>query len=236
MYPQAVAVATSPTQRKQTNMNNILRTAFLAATCGALIGQTQGNTIITGGNETLAWSFAQGYTQGFDFTPTANLILSDLGLWDNNLDGMGGGFDVALWDTTSQGLLAIAFINDSDALDPSLTIEGGQYRYESVMPVALTAGTTYTLGVYWNRILTDSESLGLDSPIPSDSNLVLGAYRRYESGGAINFPDSTANTYLIGNLNAKFSLASGVPDGGATFALLGMGLGLMGFARSKMAR
>ena len=52
--------------------------------------------------------------------------LPALGFWDFNSDGLPRAFQVGLWETGTQTLLAFAIIDNSDPVDGSVVVEGGQ--------------------------------------------------------------------------------------------------------------
>src|SRR5262245_3667040 len=89
--------------------------------------------ILQGGTETgTNVAYAGSFMQGYDFVPTANHSLTALGFWDHSSDGLPRAFQVGLWATATQTLLASAVIDNADPIDPSVTIADGQYRYETL--------------------------------------------------------------------------------------------------------
>lgn len=94
--------------------------------------------VIQGTAEANTGFFSANFMHGFDFVPSQSSLITDLGFWDSASDGLLGAFQVAVWDTTTQTQLASATIDNSDALDASVTVEGGQWRFETLgSPVAL---------------------------------------------------------------------------------------------------
>jgi hypothetical protein len=168
--------------------------------------------IIRGGVENAETTAVGGnVVAGYDFTATANASLTALGFWDSGSDGLGSRFEVGLWDKDSALLLASAFIDDGDALDSSLTIEGGQYRYETLASaVTLTSGTTYTLAFHTvvfinvlDTLLIETASL-VENPLTS-----ISASLRGDSGPSLTFPELTfAAPNIVGNANALVSAAT----------------------------
>ena len=105
-----------------------------------------------------AISYNGGLTQGRsdnDYTigneilvGSQNLIVSELGVQDINGSGITGAgifappISVGIWNATGTTLLATAQVTNSDPA------EAGGYRYASITPITLTAGTNYLIGAY----------------------------------------------------------------------------------------
>ena len=76
-----------------------------------------------------------------------NVVVSALGVQDINGSGaLGTGLfapvTVGLWNASGTTLLATATVNNSDPA------QAGGYRYASITPITLTAGTDYLIGAY----------------------------------------------------------------------------------------
>jgi hypothetical protein len=79
------------------------------------------------------------YAHGWWFTPTTDITLTRLGLWDEDQDGLAQGHDVGIFEVANPSVaLATAFIDSSDPLS-------GDSRFEAVDSVVLSAGTAYYL-------------------------------------------------------------------------------------------
>ena len=81
---------------------------------------------------------------GFDFVPTVDLIVSALGWYDHDGDGFAHSHPVGIYVTSTQSLVAPAV----SVLGTSSFDITSNFRFESVAPFVLTAGTTYTLVGY----------------------------------------------------------------------------------------
>jgi hypothetical protein len=139
--------------------------AFGVAPIGA--ARAAATPIILGGQETATNIFYGGpASAGFDFTPKINVNLTALGFWDFGFDGVFPGLgSVGLWQTAPESLLASATITSADPIDPSVSIAGGAWRYQTLAtPIALAAGIRYTLGFLVTPGLNPSESLFLNYP------------------------------------------------------------------------
>lgn len=182
--------------------------------CVALSRATLAGPVLQGTTEPAAFNipYAANFMNGFSFVPSTNGTITELGIWDSASDGLSRSFDVGLWDTTSFSLLASATIDNADPLDNSLVVEGGSWRYETLgSPVALTGGTSYTIG--WQTgasQLSASEGLFLaHSSLLTDPNISVASSnndRFFNSGGTLSFPFlSQTQSVVRGMANARFT-------------------------------
>ncbi len=217
-------------------MKSPLHSVSLALLAAAIPGSASAATVFTGGTElssTTAFSGGSGsgenFMQGTDFTSTTAQELTALGFWDSGADGLAASYTVGLWETSTQTLLASVTISSADPLDTSLTVEGGQWRYETLgTTVNLAAGTTYTMAFYNDTVLEDVDCLILNFPtVTSDPTVTLPNERRFLMTGGLAFPVNVASPAGIaynGQLNA---LLSPVPEPGVA-GLVALGaLGLV---------
>ena len=79
----------------------------------------------------LAWTF------GYVFQPNVDIDVTALGFLDVDADGLAASHDVAVWDRLGN-LLASTTVSDSDPLT-------GFYRFATITPLRLTAGTDYVI-------------------------------------------------------------------------------------------
>ena len=111
------------------------------------IGYGSANTILNDSGTGSVTASSNFHTQGFDFTVGSTpLLVTALGLWDENLDGFGSSHVVGLWDNSGNLLGSVAI--------PSGTVAtlSGEFRYITLAsPVTLSAGTTYVLGATFSE-------------------------------------------------------------------------------------
>jgi len=204
-------------------------------------GSVHAGPILQGGTEVLTTGFyLPNFMQGYDFVPTTNQSLTALGFWDEGSNGLPRSFQVGLWLTATQTLLASAVIDNADPIDPSVTIANGQYRYETLAsPVALSSGTTYTLAwqVGGPDPLAATDALFLvHSSLSLDPNVTVPNQVRALGTAAFSFPTTTAvaGNFFRGNVNAQLTTTA-IPEP-PSFTLCGLGIACVYFVRSRIIR
>ncbi len=122
-----------------------LTTALLATAPRAHAQTTAitGITIAPGGAR-----LSGDFTIGFEFTTTTSLLVSSLGVYDHDQDGLAGSHQVGIWRVSDQALLTSSTVTTTSALD-------GLFRYESVAPITLPAGNTYRIGALYTVAVGD---------------------------------------------------------------------------------
>lgn len=214
---------------------------IVAATLLVVVTQrAKAGPIITGGTESATTTyFNRDYMQGFSFFSNTNQTLTALGFWDSLGDGLPRAFQVGLWDTTTQALLASAMIDNSDPLDGSVTVAGGQWRYETLLtPVNLLSGNSYTLG--WQAGVADlsaADSLLLNYPTTTFAPTVTVPQQyRFLETSAFVFPSVTSSpSNPRGDLSRSMVNAQLGPAENTSVTPEPTSLALAGFAGIGMA-
>jgi VPDSG-CTERM motif len=146
--------------------------------------------------------------------------VTQLGLWDQNNDGLNTSHDVNIWTSTGMLLATTTIPSGTGA-----TLTNG-FRYVSIPSVLLPAGS-YTIGGFYS---TNSDLAAIQvSTITTASGVTYNGSR---SAGGFVFPTGDPagrpNSYF--GPNFQFS----VPDTGTTCSLLGLSLMGLAFLRRKL--
>lgn len=186
--------------------------AFALIACCPL--QTRANTIAFGfasGSYT-TFTFGADVTVGLAFTLTSPVLVTDLGLWDFNNDGLSTSHVVTVWTSTGT--------EEAQATIPSgtgATLTSG-FRYVSIVPVLLPAGN-YTIGGFYSSA---SDPVAIQGLAVAASGLTYNGTR---NGPGFAFPagDSFGRPLNYFGPNFQFT-APPTPDSGSTWALLLLGV------------
>ena len=168
------------------------------------------------------------WTLGFAFSPVVNISVTALGVYDSGQDGIADIATVGIWDTNGNLL--------TSGQVPSGTGGTllGDFRYVSITPFDLTAGTEYVVGSY----LADTASslnTGQGGTGSFDPSITV-IEDRYVGSGAFAYPSqnsATAGAWL--GANFQFSDTEAAPEPGA-FVLVAGGLGALLMRRLRRSR
>lgn len=162
---------------------------------------------------------------GWTFQPLTDISVTALGVFD----GLPANLEVGLWNSSGT-LLA------SETIDENI-ISFNQSRYESITPVALTAGQTYYLAAFspsgefqaltLSPNLTPPDGMAIMSP-----DIQLGMVAN-EDGGVFQFPDTVQGPADSAIIAANFEFA--VAPEPASFAIVGAGLSVLLAARRRIS-
>jgi len=197
-------------------------TAALIAFCPL---QTRANTIALSFTNSGSGGFPNtDETLGWAFTLSSPVLVTNLGLWDSNNDGLSASHVVTIW--TSTGTL------EAQGTIPSgtgATLTNG-FRYVSIAPVVLPAGS-YTIGGF---ISVGSEEFASGASAITTASGVTYNGSRSEIGFAFPTGDvlGASNSYF--GPNFQFTTATTVPDTATTCYLLGLSLMGLAFLRRKL--
>lgn len=209
---------------------SILTSAALAVALSCLASPASADVAVTGftGGSTNNTSGQDlPFTVGFSFTPTADVTLTQLGLWDVNGDGFVDTHQIGVWD--SGGILLLSDLIPSGT---AATLLDG-FRYIDSTDLGLFAGQTYTIGaVMFESSTTDAYVFG-PSSVSTDALITFGFGVRSGDDSGFAFPDQTPNTGRFGP-NFQFT-AGAIPEPG-TWAMMLLGFGTIGIAIRRSRR
>ena len=161
-------------------------------------------------------TFSNGIS-GFDFTPTTNLLVTDLGWYDQDANGLNHNHPMGMYHTATQALLATNTVTNASPL------AGSNYRFEPITPLLLSAGITYTIAGYTNGPNFDPEVLNPVGGIIFGDGFVFNRLRQDLSNG-LQFPsqsgeDGAIQSFYLG-MNFCYSIVA-VPEP-STYLLCGL--------------
>ncbi|HEX3275452.1 MAG TPA: hypothetical protein VHR43_11390, partial [Gemmatimonadales bacterium] len=142
-------------------------------------------------------------TAGWQFTPTQDLTVTKLGVYDLGGDGLAQSHQVAIWDA-------------GGAMQVQATVSGGEYDnnfwYVSVPAVVLHAGQPYLIGVAY---LANEPDLISGSPIGLTTDSITLQWSRYHVGPGLVPPTSIGGPTVPAYLGPNFQFTT-APDLAAT--------------------
>jgi hypothetical protein len=151
----------------------------------------------------VAFAFGSGgcgpsNVEDFEFRAEADVTVSALGAWDDDLGGFAHAIPVGLYDSACQELASVTLPAGTAA-----TLLG-QYRYASIPPVALSAGQSYRVAAV---IQCDDFSPGFSSLADVTVHPAISGIetRRIAFGASLACPTETgafpelAPNFLIGS-------------------------------------
>ncbi|GAB5497111.1 MAG: hypothetical protein Phyf2KO_21910 [Phycisphaerales bacterium] len=173
----------------------------------------QAVTSFSGGTQFGAWDASSPGVVGWRFDVNTPIILTDIGIFNGDADGLTSNHEVGLWDSAGNLLTQGVTGPGGDVL--------GQFTYSSVEDVVLSPGERYTIGAVYD--INDGDSyvsgpsvLNLAAEINPTTN---GVFPEAGDLGGLFFP--TGDSTNLARLGTNF-LFRPVPAP-ASMALLGLG-------------
>ena len=167
-------------------------------------------------------------TFAYDFVVGASdLLVTDLGIRDNGLDGLVYSHDVSIWRADGTPV--------ADATVPSGTVAplDGEFRYTDLFaPVLLESGQTYVIGMWYPDIEDVAYSWTSWDPVGHPDFASLGANGATVQSDALVFPGAFNNTGPFLGPSFQYNV---VPEPG-TLALFLIGGATAALSRIKRWR
>jgi len=171
----------------------------------------------------------QTATYGFRFTPVVDLSVDSLGYLDVDANGLADGHRVGIWNSGGT-LLASTTVTTANSTLSGAVVNGAQFRFTPITPLALAAGEVYTIGAAvegspdaWFAAVTHISN--------APSLLTVSSVGYYSTGGFDRPASTIANTYAIVNLTVSEAGAE-VPEP-TSAALVGAGVAVLVALRRK---
>jgi hypothetical protein len=213
------------------NRSSGLKALFITGIAACAIA----GTLVTAKAQTPALTFTTaptstgGFVMGWQFSvkPAASVIVSALGYYDFNLDGLTQAHTVGIYD--SVGTLLVSAVVPTGTGGTLLN----QYRYISITPFTLAAGGAYTIEAT-NTGTGDRWAFGdgTETGLAVNSNITKAATNAAvfaNNGGATlvyttTKPNSPTGYSFLGGPNFQISgtVPSGVPEPGAAAIIIGI--------------
>jgi hypothetical protein len=207
---------------------SVLRLTALLAVAGACLAQVPAITTFTG-----ATAFGSinstDQTIGFSFTANSNILVTALGVWEQNTGAnLAQAHQVGLW-TSGGALLASATV----AVNSPVT---GDWRYANITPVMLTGGQTYVVGSAITSPYTDTYSrVDLPGGTVSTSPLItIGVSNSNASAGGFSFP-GTSNASFLARLGPNLLVQAAPPTPTVPVPISPWALGAIGAGLALLA-
>jgi hypothetical protein len=190
-----------------------VRSLFALALIACCPLQTRAaNTIALGFTGGTSFTFGADVTVGLAFTLSSPVLVTDLGLWDFNNDGLSTSHVVTIWTSTGT--------QEAQSTIPAgtgATLTSG-FRYVSIAPVLLPVGS-YTIGGFYSSA---SDAVAIQGLVVAASGLTYDGTR---SGLGFAFPASDAFGRPLNYFGPNFQFtAAPTPDSGSAWALLLLGV------------
>lgn len=163
-------------------------------------------------------------TVGWDFTPTANITLTQLGFYDLGDDGLALSHQIGLWASDGTLLLSTTIASGTGA-----TLLNG-FRFVDVADLLLTAGQTYVIGAVIPLDPNGDNYVLSPSAVASDALIGFGRGLRSTENAGFAMPTVDPNS---GRFGPNFLFADTAVPEPSTWAMLILGFGVIGGAMRR---
>lgn len=177
-----------------------------AIALGAMVAGASGQAVTSisgGGSFPIYYGGSTGDVIGYRFDVTSSIVVTDLGVWNADADGLTSDHMIGIWDST-QTLLT------SNTAGPADT-PVGDWTYAPTANVTLNPGETYTIGALYTSTDGDSYISGPSSITTAPEVNVIGGV--FPSAGSLGFVYPTEDTANQGRYGPNFLFV--IPSPGA---------------------
>jgi hypothetical protein len=164
------------------------------------------------------------FTFGWGFTLSSLLLVTQLGLWDQDNNGLNASHVVTMWTSTGMQQAQVTIPSGTGA-----TLTNG-FRFVSIPSVLLPAGS-YTIGGSYSAVSDitafQASTITTASGVTYNGSKSLVGFG-FPAGDVFDFP----NSYF--GPNFQFTTGVSTPDSGSTVSLLGCALPGLATLRRKL--
>jgi hypothetical protein len=159
-----------------------------------------------------------GITYGWAFTLSGAVLVTDLGLWDEDSDGLHYEHTVTIWDNTTMAVMAQATVENIGT-----TLVDG-FRYVSLASSVLLLPGEYTIGGYNPPPDFSVDLLRQNAATITTASGVTYNGSRSVPGNLFPPGDIFDNPNSFFGPNFQFTPVRSVPDTGSTLTLLALSI------------
>lgn len=170
------------------------------------------------------------FTLGWQFTTNQQISVTNLGIFDDSLDGLADSYQVGIWNSSGT-LLGTATVLSGRA-DPLVN----QFRYAAVSggPITLAAGQTYEIGALYSDggdgLIFPDGATGFSS-----APFITFDKSSYFIGGTLNYPTLTSGS-SPSHFGPNFEAVAATPEPSSLILFGTSILGLVPFRRKLLGR
>ena len=137
---------------------------------------------------------------GFQFQPNVDILVTALGYYDRDQEGLALTHAVGIYDVSSQSLLATTTVGPGSTLD-------GLFRYTAIDPLSLRQGRSYMVVGFHPGSLTQDLAAANPAGVLAASDLTYqGYFLNFDA--ALSFPTTAGGPSPFFGPNFKFAVDS----------------------------